>query len=106
MTSITQQTAGSGHAPDADLEPDLLTERARATWTSGDFGRIAKGYQRGAAGFFEADARTMLIEGKLELSTIARQCGFSHQSHFTSRFRQATGFTPTRWRKAMLSQHL
>jgi AraC-like DNA-binding protein len=51
-----------------------------------------------------ADARSMLLEGKLQLSTIARQCGFSHQSHFTSRFKQATGFTPTRWRKAMLEQ--
>jgi SAM-dependent methyltransferase len=61
MTSITQHIAGSGHAPDADLEPDLLTERARATWTSGDFGRIAKGYQRGAAEFIE---RLRLLPGE------------------------------------------
>ncbi len=31
--------------------PDPLTERVRATWTSGDFGRIARGYERGAAEF-------------------------------------------------------
>jgi AraC family transcriptional regulator len=30
---------------------------------------------------------------------IASSCGFAHQSHFTSRFKQATGLTPTRWRK-------
>lgn len=31
--------------------PDPLTERVRATWISGDFGRIARGYERGAAEF-------------------------------------------------------
>ena len=30
---------------------DPLTERSRATWTSGDFGRIAAGYIRGAGEF-------------------------------------------------------
>jgi SAM-dependent methyltransferase len=30
---------------------DPLTERVRATWISGDFGRIARGYERGAAEF-------------------------------------------------------
>jgi SAM-dependent methyltransferase len=30
---------------------DPLTERVRATWTAGDFGRIAVGYERGAAEF-------------------------------------------------------
>jgi AraC-like DNA-binding protein len=49
-----------------------------------------------------ADAQAMLLEGRLELYAIARKCGFAHQSHFTSRFRQATGLTPTRWRKAAL----
>ena len=49
-----------------------------------------------------ADAQNLLLEGKLELYAIARQTGFAHQSHFTSRFRQATGMTPTRWRKAVL----
>jgi SAM-dependent methyltransferase len=31
--------------------PDGQTERVRATWTDGDFGRIAPGYERGAAEF-------------------------------------------------------
>jgi SAM-dependent methyltransferase len=30
---------------------DPVTERVRATWTSGDFGRIAKGYVRGSGEF-------------------------------------------------------
>jgi AraC-like DNA-binding protein len=44
-------------------------------------------------------AKTMLVERKKALATIAADCGFAHQSHFTSRFKQATGLTPTRWRK-------
>lgn len=32
-------------------EPDPLTARVRATWTSGDFGRIARAYELGAAQF-------------------------------------------------------
>ena len=31
--------------------PDPLAARVRATWTSGDFGRIARGYELGAAQF-------------------------------------------------------
>lgn len=51
-------------ASDDGLLPDPLTERVRATWTSGDFGRIAKGYVRGAAEFiarleFETDERVL-----------------------------------------------
>ena len=37
--------------PGFTVEADPLTERVRATWTSGDFGRIAKGYERGAGEF-------------------------------------------------------
>ena len=33
------------------------------------------------------------------LAQISDDCGFAHQSHFTSRFKQATGLTPTRWRR-------
>jgi SAM-dependent methyltransferase len=33
------------------LAADPLTERVRSTWTAGDFGRIARGYTRGAAEF-------------------------------------------------------
>ncbi|HWB53979.1 MAG TPA: AraC family transcriptional regulator [Tepidisphaeraceae bacterium] len=45
------------------------------------------------------ESKRMLSEGKLPLSDIAAICGFAHQSHFTSRFKQATGLTPTRWRR-------
>jgi AraC-like DNA-binding protein len=44
-------------------------------------------------------AKELLVERKKELAEIAKECGFAHQSHFTSRFKQATGLTPTRWRK-------
>lgn len=33
------------------VSADPLTERVRVTWTTGDFGRIAKGYERGAGEF-------------------------------------------------------
>jgi len=44
-------------------------------------------------------AKTELLAGDKGLATIAKDCGFAHQSHFTSRFKQATGLTPTRWRR-------
>jgi AraC-like DNA-binding protein len=44
-------------------------------------------------------AKHLLAGGTDDLVDIARICGFAHQSHFTSRFKQATGMTPTRWRK-------
>ena len=47
------------------------------------------------------DAKTQLLSREKELAAIARDCGFAHQSHFTSRFKQATGLTPTRWRRMM-----
>ena len=46
-----------------------------------------------------ARAQSLLAAGGMELSKVAEQCGFAHQSHFTSRFKQATGLTPTRWRR-------
>jgi AraC-like DNA-binding protein len=45
-----------------------------------------------------AATKAKLVAGE-ELAQIAKDCGFAHQSHFTSRFKQATGLTPTRWRK-------
>ena len=45
------------------------------------------------------EAKRQLMTHQKELSQIAADCGFAHQSHFTSRFKQATGLTPTRWRK-------
>ena len=44
-------------------------------------------------------AKVELLARKKELAQIATDCGFAHQSHFTSRFKQATGLTPTRWRR-------
>jgi AraC-like DNA-binding protein len=45
------------------------------------------------------EAKRMLAAREKTLSEIAVACGFAHQSHFTSRFKQATGLTPTRWRR-------
>ena len=46
-----------------------------------------------------SQAKQELLARKKELSQVATDCGFAHQSHFTSRFKQATGLTPTRWRR-------
>jgi AraC-like DNA-binding protein len=45
------------------------------------------------------EAKTELVAQEKELAQIAKDCGFAHQSHFTSRFKQTTGLTPTRWRR-------
>jgi AraC family transcriptional regulator len=47
-------------------------------------------------------AKQQLVSGSKDLVEIASACGFAHQSHFTSRFKQATGLTPTRWRRLAL----
>jgi AraC-like DNA-binding protein len=44
-------------------------------------------------------AKRSLASRRRPLAQIATDCGFAHQSHFTSRFKQATGLTPTRWRR-------
>jgi AraC-like DNA-binding protein len=49
-------------------------------------------------------AKRLLSEGEKSLLAIASDTGFAHQSHFTSRFRQATGFTPTKWRRMAASK--
>src|SRR6185503_249565 len=51
LTPTIFMTALRETAADVGLEPDPLTERVRAIWTSGDFGRIAKGVTRGAGEF-------------------------------------------------------
>jgi AraC-like DNA-binding protein len=48
------------------------------------------------------EAKQLLVGREKELTEIASICGFAHQSHFTSRFKQATGLTPTRWRRLAL----
>jgi ubiquinone/menaquinone biosynthesis C-methylase UbiE len=45
----------------SELTADPLTARVQATWTSGDFGRIARGYERGADEFI---ARLKLQPGE------------------------------------------
>ncbi len=52
------------------------------------------------------EAKKQLVSGEKDLADIAASCGFAHQSHFTSRFKQATGLTPTRWRKLALQKYL
>jgi AraC-like DNA-binding protein len=47
-------------------------------------------------------AKLLLASQEISLAEIAKTCAFAHQSHFTSRFKQATGLTPTRWRKLAL----
>ena len=46
-----------------------------------------------------AEAKRKLAQGEMDLKEVAEHCGFAHQSHFTSRFKQAVGLTPTRWRR-------
>ena len=51
LTPTIYMTALRDTAADPDLNVDPIAERVRATWTSGDFGRIARGCERGAAEF-------------------------------------------------------
>ncbi|MGH7213694.1 MAG: helix-turn-helix transcriptional regulator [Tepidisphaeraceae bacterium] len=44
-------------------------------------------------------AKSQLWAAEKDLAKIATECGFAHQSHFTSRFKQGTGLTPTQWRR-------
>jgi AraC-like DNA-binding protein len=45
------------------------------------------------------ECKKQLLARQKDLAKIASDCGFAHQSHFTSRFKQVTGLTPTRWRR-------
>jgi AraC-like DNA-binding protein len=45
------------------------------------------------------EAKTELVNKNKPLPQLATDTGFAHQSHFTSRFKQSTGLTPTRWRR-------
>ena len=47
-------------------------------------------------------AQALLATEKLPLAEVALECGFSSQPHFTSTFRQYTGFSPARWRRIAL----
>ena len=43
----------TGVQQEAQPQAEVLRARVRATWTAGDFGRIAVGYEEGAAAFIE-----------------------------------------------------
>lgn len=45
------------------------------------------------------EARRLLVSTNLSLSEIALHLGFADQSHFTRRFREATGMTPSLYRR-------
>ena len=82
MTTSTQ-IAAVPDAPGSDLQPDALTQRVQATWTAGDFGRIAKGYESGAAEFVarlelgQAEAVLDVACGTGNLSLPAARAGAS-----------------------------
>ena len=61
MTPTVFQDVVRTPVPGPFVAPDPIAERVRATWTSGDFGRIAKGYERGAGEFI---ARLSLVRGE------------------------------------------
>ena len=69
MTPTVYQATKRDPSADLLLEPDPITERVRATWVSGDFGRIAKGYERSAGEFI---ARLGLDRGE---SVLDVACG-------------------------------
>jgi AraC-like DNA-binding protein len=46
------------------------------------------------------EAKRRLLAGD-EITAIALELGFAHQSHFTSRFKAYVGVTPGAWRKQM-----
>ena len=45
----------------------------------------------------------LLFESKMDLTTIALECGFSDQSHFIKQFKLYSGLTPHDYRDALLS---
>ncbi len=48
-------------------------------------------------------AEELLANPHLPLGTIAFECGFADQAHFSRSFRKARGITPSAWRKARIS---
>ena len=40
----------------------------------------------------------LLMETELSVAQVAQNCGFSHQSYYTRRFREMTGLTPKQYR--------
>ena len=48
-------------------------------------------------------AKYFLSREEMSLAEIAFTCGFADQSHFTTCFRRATGYTPLKWRNSEFS---
>jgi AraC family transcriptional regulator len=46
-------------------------------------------------------SKEKLRDGRLSLTDVAAECGFSDQSHLTRVFRQTVGVTPGAWRRAL-----
>ena len=44
------------------------------------------------------EAQRLMLAG-MPLRDVAKLAGFSHQAHFTARFKQCTGLTPSNWRQ-------
>jgi AraC family transcriptional regulator len=42
-------------------------------------------------------AKKLIAQRLTPLAEIAAACGFAHQSHFCSRFKQMTGMSPVKW---------
>lgn len=59
------------------------------------FSETPKDYMLG----LQVEEAKRLIAAGAALDEVARDCGFATQSHFTIRFKQATGITPGAWRK-------
>jgi AraC family transcriptional regulator len=51
-------------------------------------------------------ATQYMLQSDVSLSDVALLCGFADQAHFCKHFRQATGLTPTAWRRARREQAL
>jgi len=48
-------------------------------------------------------AKHLLAATKLSMTDIALECGFSHAQHFSTRFHEAVGTSPSRFRRIVLS---
>jgi AraC-like DNA-binding protein len=80
-----------------------LAEMCRLSPT--DFGRLFQKLLRTSPSEYVTslrlqEARRLLTSTNRTLSSIALETGFCDQSHFTKRFRQLTGMTPTQYRKS------